>query len=81
MKDFETKTCTMCGAEVDESVESVEVDVPGATIQKRFCSERHRRDYQDRAQRDDRDSPRERVEEQLRDAGMNPDLFSDEQSE
>ena len=81
MKEFETKTCAMCGVEVDETVESVEEDVPGATIEKRFCSERHRRDYRDRAQRDDRDSARERVEEQLRDAGMNPDAFENKQNE
>jgi len=74
---FQTATCAICGAEVDEDVEPVEESIPGETIANRFCSERHRRDYRDRAERDDYETTRERVEHELRSADMDPEAFDD----
>ena len=75
---FETATCAICGAEVDEDVEPVEESVPGATIVNRFCSERHRQGYRNSTERDDYETPRKRVEQELRSEGMDPEAFDDD---
>lgn len=75
--EFETATCIVCGREVDESVEGVARDIPGPTVINRFCSERHRRDYLDKVEYVEEETPREQIEQELRAAGIDPEAFDD----
>lgn len=79
--EFETATCVVCGSEIDESVEGVTREIPGATFTNRFCSERHRRDYLDKMDHVEEETPHERISHELRESGMDPEAFDSDTDE
>jgi len=75
MKTFETANCPICGNDPDPEVERVAVELPVCKIENRFCSDRHRQDYLDKEEHQREQTPFERVAEQLREEGIDPNDF------
>lgn len=76
--EFSTKACVVCEEPVIEGVPTIEEDVPGATVEQRFCSVDCYSEYlAHTAKRTE--TPAEYVRSELEEAGMDVEEFEQRQ--